>query len=134
MVLNRAYLQRYLANKEKFGPTSSKFEQLALARYMEDGHMEKHLRKLKKEYAFKEQITRHILEENFSNLIFKEVYFCYGIDLPHIDPNQLMEASFQQGIALDPMVDHTLSLSFAYMGQNELIEGLRLLVKILKRC
>lgn len=134
MVLNQEYLQRYLDHKDKFGPTSSKFEQLALARYMEDGHMDKHLRKLKKEYAMKDQITRTILEDYFPNLIFKEVYFCYCIDLPHIDPNQLMEASFQQGIALDPMVDHTLSLSFAYMGQNELIEGLRLLVKILKRC
>lgn len=133
MVLNRAYLQRYLANKEKFGPTSSKFEQLALARYMEDGHMEKHLRKLKKEYAFKEQITRCILEKNFSNLIFKEVYFCYCIQIPHIDPNALMKTCCRQEIALDPVENQTLSLSFASLEQNDLIEGLGLLVKILKR-
>lgn len=48
LVMTQDIKQRYISRKDNYAPTSSKIEQLALARYITDGHLERHIRRLKK--------------------------------------------------------------------------------------
>ncbi len=56
MILPEDMLEIYMRSKEKYNQSSSKLEQLALALFMEDGMLEKHIRRLRKIYAKKNQI------------------------------------------------------------------------------
>lgn len=134
MVLNEDFLQRYQEAKEEFGPTASKFEQLALAKYIENGCMEKHVRRLKREYALKEKLARSLLQPHFDGLILKEAYFSYAFTVAIQDLDTFYKRCEKQGIGIDHIEKNQLSISFAYPNQKALKEGLCLLVKIIKEC
>lgn len=51
MILNEEYTKKYCASF--FGPTASKLEQVAFSQYIVDGYLQKHLRKLVREYREK---------------------------------------------------------------------------------
>lgn len=56
MVLPHNLLEQYGEKMAQYNQTSSKIEQLALALYMREGLLEKHIRKLRKVYAGKNQV------------------------------------------------------------------------------
>ncbi len=56
MILPHSLIHVYQKNKQKYPQSASKIEQLALSRFMEEGMFEKHIRKLKKNYAKKNGI------------------------------------------------------------------------------
>lgn len=56
MVIPPSLLPIYKENMNKYNQTSSTIEQIALALYMKEGYLEKHIRKLRKLYAKKNQI------------------------------------------------------------------------------
>ncbi|MBR1731982.1 MAG: PLP-dependent aminotransferase family protein, partial [Ruminococcus sp.] len=53
MCLPNSLLKKYLLVKDNYNQTTSKIEQLALADYIKDGKLEKHLRKLRRYYKTK---------------------------------------------------------------------------------
>lgn len=55
MILPRDILEKYSLQKNRYSQTSSKLEQLALSQFMQQGYLEKHLRKIKKAYARKNE-------------------------------------------------------------------------------
>lgn len=59
-VFPESILKKYREMADYYNQTASKIEQIALASYIEDGHLEKHLRRLKKLYSKK---SRELLKE-----------------------------------------------------------------------
>lgn len=64
MILPQPILKLYASSKSLFSQSSSKMEQLALARFMEEGYLEKHLRKIKKIYYRKNELIVKFIKEN----------------------------------------------------------------------
>ena len=60
LVLNQELSSRY--DKSCYGPSASKIEQLALASYILDGHMERHVKRLRKRYEAKSRCMLELLQ------------------------------------------------------------------------
>lgn len=65
MVLPESLAQVYRARAGSYNQTSSKIEQLALAQYMQQGRLDRHLRRLRKLYAQKSELMLTCLGEKF---------------------------------------------------------------------
>ncbi|MGI6227300.1 MAG: PLP-dependent aminotransferase family protein, partial [Peptococcales bacterium] len=63
MVLPENILPLYQQGKEKYNQTSSQIEQIALALFMQEGMLEKHIRRLRKIYARKNQLLIETIEK-----------------------------------------------------------------------
>lgn len=62
MILPEELKKRFIKNRY-YNPTASKMEQLALAEYFIQSHMERHLNQLRKRYLSKYQTMKHLLKE-----------------------------------------------------------------------
>ena len=72
MVLPEMLKEIYQKFKPDLNQTASKIEQLALADYIRDGQLERHLRRLKKSYAEKSSLIENKLSEKLDpNLLYK---------------------------------------------------------------
>ena len=92
------------------------------------------MRKLKREYAKKEQITHDLLSSAGFSVLLQEAYFSYQIDISHCDVFAIIKTCEEKGIGIDTPTKDRLIVSFAYLDRDRLQEGLKLLVKILKEC
>lgn len=63
MVLTPDLLAVYEEKRNQYNQTSSKIEQLALARFIRDGHLEKQIKRLRKIYARKNQMLTDAVEK-----------------------------------------------------------------------
>ena len=64
MILPSYLFERYEKIKERYNQTTSKIEQLALARYINDLKLEKHLRKSRRYYKAKSEYVQAILQKS----------------------------------------------------------------------
>ena len=64
MILPESILKYYRINKELYSQSSSKIEQLTLAKFMEEGYLKKHLRKIKKIYSRKNERIVQFIRQN----------------------------------------------------------------------
>lgn len=69
MILPDNILKRYLKDKKDYSQTASKIEQLTLAKFMEEGHFERHIRRIKKAYYKKNEKIVNYLHRNGNNKI-----------------------------------------------------------------
>ncbi|RBP58723.1 GntR family transcriptional regulator/MocR family aminotransferase [Alkalibaculum bacchi] len=69
MILPQSILELYTSYKRQFSQSSSKMEQLALAQFMEEGYLKKHLRKIKKIYYRKNELIVNFIKKNARNKI-----------------------------------------------------------------
>ncbi len=69
MLLPNPIMEVFLVDKEKYAQTASKLEQLALAHMMEVGDFEKHIRKIRKNYAKKSEYTLKLIEQHLGQYI-----------------------------------------------------------------
>ena len=67
LVLPLPYLKEYEKRKKSYAPTASKIEQMALAQYIIDGHLEKHVKRLSKQYGKRCREMEDVLKEIFPN-------------------------------------------------------------------
>ncbi|WP_105618722.1 MocR-like pyridoxine biosynthesis transcription factor PdxR [Vallitalea okinawensis] len=67
MVLPKQLIEEYYPVKEMYNPTVSKLEQIALALYMGDGEFEKHIRRVKKIFAKKNEKLIMAIEEKLGD-------------------------------------------------------------------
>lgn len=134
MVFNDEFYQKYLQLKNQYGPTASKLEQLAFSHYIVDGYLYKHLKKLKKEYKEKNTVMYHALQKYIPFPFYlDEAYLCYHIQLSNINEKQLIQDCLQQNIAINPIHDHTLSISFASIPIKEIENAIFILSEILAK-
>lgn len=132
MVFNRQYSDIYQKHKKEYGPTASKLEQLAFAQYIVDGYLDKHLKKLKKEYKEKNKAMLHSLQKYCPfPYDLDEAYLCYHIQLHQVDENAFIQSCYNQKIAIQNIQNHILSLSFASLPLQEIDQAVQLLFTLI---
>lgn len=135
MVLNESMHQIYKRKKQNYHPSASKLEQLALAHYLMDGHMEKQIRQLRKRYEANSSLMMELLETHFSS-------FTYLLDETSLqillyprrshDVTAYIEAAKDQRILVQRYGKEALALSFASLSATTLKEALLLLAEVWK--
>ncbi|WP_297236844.1 PLP-dependent aminotransferase family protein [uncultured Faecalicoccus sp.] len=134
VVMNEELKHWYDLYRDSFSPNASRFEQIALEKYIENGYLEKRLRKLKKEYAQKQEFMKEILLRYIPNFKLMEAYLCFTIDTHGIDEDKFQQLCQSASIGIDKIIDHQLRLSFATMDPSKMEAGISLLVKCIKQC
>ena len=131
MILNEEFKKKY--QRMNFGPTTSKIEQLAFSQYIVDGYLQKHVRKLIREYSLKHKLMKELLEKYVSYPFYlNEAYMAYCFQYKG-DIHKLKElcSSNDVGISIDGNV---VSISFASISKEMMEPGLIRLAQICKEC
>lgn len=135
LVFNQKYCDIYKEHKNEYGPTASKLEQLAFSKYIIDGYLTKHVKKLKKEYKEKNKVMFKALNKNFSYPFYlDEAYLCYYMALPAINEKMFMELCQNHNIAVNPIKNQQLSLSFASIPVFQIEEAIKTMKEIIDQC
>lgn len=127
LVFTKDLLPLFEQRRDSYSPTSSKIEQLALAHYIADGHLERHVRRLRKRYEVKSNLMRECIQDIFPDVecILEEASLQFILRFP---------ASFSVETAIDKAKKHhiliqkntggDIVLSFAAIPQQELRKAL----------
>ena len=135
LVFNKQYYDHYKEHKHEYGPTASKLEQLAFSKYISDGYLVKHVKKLKKEYKEKNKAMLKALEKYCPYPFYlDEAYLCYHIELPELDENLFMKLCQKKKIAVNPIKNQQLSLSFASIPSSHIDEAFMTIKQIIDQC
>lgn len=135
LVFNKHYYDKYKDHKHEYGPTASKLEQLAFSKYISDGYLVKHVKKLKKEYKEKNKIMLKTLEKYYPySFYLDEAYLCYHIELPQLNETHFMKLCKTNKIAVNPIMNQQLSLSFASIPSSHIHDALITIKKIIEQC
>ncbi len=127
MILNEDYLQKYL--NLDLGPTTSKIEQIAFSRYIRDGYLQKHLRKLIREYSLRQKKMKELLNYYFHEEFYlNEAYMSYCFEYQG-DIEKLKDACTSQ-VAFS-IEDQVVRLSFASISEENMEKGLEKFASIL---
>ena len=131
MILNEEYTKKYCASF--FGPTASKIEQIAFSQYIVDGYLQKHLRKLVREYKERHLYLKELLDTYISYpCVLDESHMAYWIECV-VDEKKFMRLCELKSIAITYVKDQ-IGLSFASMNQELMKDGVIRLAEILKEC
>ncbi len=129
----------YRSRGESYNQTSSKIEQLALAEYIRDGHIEKRLRRLRKIYSVKSELLLSLLNEYFgktAKIRLAETALCAELSFGcRVSSAELASIALDGGIRIIPMQTDggfvKLRLSFAGIPPEKMPDGVRLLYGII---
>lgn len=69
MILPIPLLKVFNSNKKRMTPSASKIDQLTLAKFMEEGHYERHLRRIRKIYRKKNTLLDELLTRDAGDWI-----------------------------------------------------------------
>ena len=129
LILNAEYTQFYQSHQREYGPMASKLEQLALSRYIVDGGLEKHLRKLKREYRQKSLYIEKILKIWEVSYQFVEAYTCFILDWKA--DASVIEKCKQADIGLSVNKEENIVLSFASISKDDVEQAMNLIKSII---
>lgn len=137
MVLSPELLGCYTANKEKYNQTASKMEQLALAKYISDGQMERSLRRLRKIYKDKSEFTLKQLKQisKFAKVTLLEASLSVNIKLNNpVDLDKLKKLLCENKIkAIFRDNDNSsFSISFSGIEKSNIEKGISIIGEIIK--
>ena len=131
MILNEEYTKKYSASF--FGPTASKLEQVAFSQYIVDGYLQKHLRKLVREYKEKHLYLKKLFDTYLScSYILDETYMAYWIQLD-VDMDRL-KALCESNLMGVSYSSSGIGLSFASMDKELMKDGVIRLAELVKEC
>lgn len=133
MILPRRFVRKYQKNKEMYSPSASKFEQLAFAGYISDGHLRRRIARLKRQYRIKHQILMEEADRYDLRLLkVEESLTRYYFYEPRADQG-MADRIRQSGIALDRCSEQCLVLSFAALPMTELSKAFHELMLLRER-
>lgn len=137
MVLSPELLGCYTANKGKYNQTASKMEQLALAKYISDGQMERSLRRLRKIYKDKSEFTLKQLKQisKFAKVTLLEASLSVNIKLNNpVDLDKLKKLLCENKIkAIFRDNDNSsFSISFSGIEKSSIEKGISIIGEIIK--
>lgn len=127
MVFTNDLLAKFEKRKENYSPTSSKIEQLALAHYIVDGHLERHVKKLRKRYEQKSKLMEKQLEKYFpqANCILEEAALQFIMRFPsEYIVDDLIYKARKHKILIQKNTDNHLVISFAAIKENEIEDAI----------
>lgn len=131
MILNEEYTKKYCASF--FGPTASKLEQVAFSQYIVDGYLQKHLRKLVREYKEKHLYLKKLIDTHMGcSYILDETYMAYWLNLD-VDVSRFRDLCESNSVAISTS-NGRIGLSFASMSKELMLDGVIRLAEIWKEC
>ena len=131
MILNEEYMRKYSASY--FGPTTSKIEQVAFTQYIVDGYLQKHLRKLVREYKEKHLYLKQLIDTYMGcSYILDETYMAYWLNLD-VDVSRFRDLCESYSVAIS-ILNGRIGLSFASMSKELMLDGVIRLAEIWKEC
>lgn len=136
MVLPSSLNALYEKRLRSYAPTSSKIEQLALACYIADGNLERHVRRLRKHYEQKSKYMYSLLCTEFmdAHIMLEEAALQYVLhfDRP-IDIESILSQAKKEGILLQDNNRKDLVLSFAAIKMEDMKEAVHQLKEIVQK-
>ncbi len=129
MVLPDSLTDRYLPVKDNYNQTTSKIEQLALANYINDGKLEKYLRKSRRYYLAKSEIMKTELKKYFKDIIFNETSMYFEIRL---DNNYLKELKEKSIKPMSTSTGRNIRLNFSQIESDNITEGIKEIYELIK--
>lgn len=136
MVLPDNLVKLYYKIKPVINQTASKAEQIALAKYIENGKIDIHLRKARRIYNEKSKKTLDCLHKYFSDcaeIIFNETSLYVAIKFKNkIDIKKLKNEFSKNSIAIisTENAENSISLSFSSIPFDKIENGIELIHKI----
>lgn len=135
MVLPEQYQKKFIARKDSYAPTSSKIEQLALAHYIMDGHLERHVRRLRKRYDQKSKLLLDALKRYFpeATLWLEEIGLQVIVHFANMrNVVRCMLIANENDILIQLNADHDIALSFASIDEAEMEIAVKTLYELWK--
>lgn len=145
MVLPRHLLRKFSQNLGFYSCTVSNFEQYTLARFISEGHFERHINRMRTHYrAIRDGLITALKESSFGGQIQirnadSGLHFLLYLDTG-IPDQELLRRAAEQGLGLSflsqyqvlekPGPQHTMIVSYAGLHQEEIDQA----VKILEKC
>ena len=137
MVLPDVLAEKFHNGQYIYNQTCGKIEQLALEKYIINGSLEKHLKKLRRLYYTKSQLLINELKNNLEclkELTLFESSLTVDVKLNKIVNTNNIKELEQNGIRIANFKDgDTFSLCFAGLDTEKIPEGIKLVNNILKK-
>ena len=127
--LPQGLIQKYKDKNQYYHPVASKLEQIALAKYMADGQLTRHLKRVRKLYAKKGNYLLSQLTMNFKDYQFTMVQTPLKIFMVTSNAKKLYEEALKKDILL-MYSDNQISFSFAGIEYLDIDEVIKILKKI----
>lgn len=136
MVLPPSLNEKFQKRKSDFNQTCGKIEQLALAEYILNGSLEKHLRKLRRQYYLKSQLLKEELKTQLPHFKIQIFETSLTVELQtnmNITSEELCDELFKKGIkAIYSPKKGALKLSFAGIKAEDIKASINEIKTILK--
>lgn len=139
MVLPPALCVKYKERSANYNQTASKTEQLALAEYILQGKLEKHLRKLRRIYADKSRITLQSIASVFgrtARTLFNETALYVSVATGRVkNKKDFLALCSENGIRImkSEHADYEFTLSFSGITADKIEEGVQKIFALLPR-
>ena len=130
IILPKDTTEHYQELKKYFNQTTSKAEQIALAQFLRDGHLNRHIKKIRKLQEEKRELALSELSKHFSSeqLLFGASGMEIGLKLSGQD---LATKLLKKGISVNTISstenDETLLLSFSRIPMEDIPEAVKAL-------
>lgn len=121
MVLPKTLLSAYQQKRDNYSPSASKMEQLALANYIAQGNLDRHIKRVRKQYERKNKVMKQLLEKHFPHCFYylEETSFQYVIEFKAGLLNNIDRCLKQEGIAIKRK-ENTLYVSFSSLQEEDM--------------
>lgn len=138
MILPKHLIKQYTKTVSRYNQTASKMEQLALAKYIKDGHLERHLRKLRKNYKEKSLVLIKSIKKNFGNVktSLKETSLSVNVSFKEdYDADMLFKELKKCGILINHIKqkENSIELSFSGIALNDISQGIYQIKKVIEK-
>lgn len=130
MALPDFLLEKYNKIKDNYNQTTSKTEQLALAKYISEGRLEKHLRKARRYYKLKSDLMINSARKLFGKIEFNETSMYIRIPLKIENSVEILKKNNIK--VMNTSVDKYINLSFSHINIDLIKEGLNAIKKQLE--
>lgn len=137
-VLPDSLSAKFAEKKEKYNQTASKMEQLALAKYIKDGQLERHLRRLRKQYSEKSGELIFQLENNFgrnAQIILLETSLSVSVRLSKsFDYSKVYNTLLNNGVKIireEKKVSDSFKLSFSGIRHEDIEPAVKIIYNII---
>ena len=128
-------IRKYRAMSSYYNQTASKIEQIALAKYIDDGYLEKHLRRLKKLYSNKSKVLLKEVNEAFpdghAKVLESSLSIIFNTGTSFSD-EEILERTKRYKVKIQSVNNGQLRLSFAGITVEDMKDAMeRLLASLI---
>ncbi|MBE5911723.1 MocR-like pyridoxine biosynthesis transcription factor PdxR [Pseudobutyrivibrio sp.] len=135
LVLPKGIKEDYLKIKDLYNQTASKAEQIALTQFLRDGHLNRHIKKMKRFYQDKRSLMEQEIEKAFSSkaeIMIGDSGMEFGLRFKNYDKKKLHENSQVKTTILDEKDNELLLLlSCSKIPENEIHEAINSLSDVI---